>query len=321
MTTPSFVRAHLVFSVLATSCAAPAVPIREVPAHPAATRSPAATHADDLFWQTLHTGSYDRIPDALRALKAAYLAEPRDAITAARIGWLHIWRLAERARMDRPDPAITDDAVLGRRYFEQAVRLAPGEARYLGFYASLLLTEASIHDDDELRQRGAATMAQAVAAWPEFNLFTAGYGASTRPYDSERFRQALANQWLNLEACVGHPIDHAHPEIPRERPSAMTTKTKRACVNTEIAPHNSEGFALNLGDMLVKAGDPDAAVAIYRSATLVPAYASWPFRDVLDARIREARGNVDRFRRAPSAASEPTMMADSAFACMGCHQR
>ncbi len=91
---------------------------------------------------------------------------------------MHIWRLAERARIaSGPGPEITDDAVLARKYFEEAVRLDPGDARYLGFYASLLMAEGTIHKDDKLVRRGYYTMREAVTAWPEFNYFTAGYGA------------------------------------------------------------------------------------------------------------------------------------------------
>ena len=49
---------------------------------PTVTRTAAAVEADKLFWKTLHAGEYDRIPDALTALKAAYLENPRDAVTA-----------------------------------------------------------------------------------------------------------------------------------------------------------------------------------------------------------------------------------------------
>ena len=59
-------------------------------------RTPAAEQADKLFWPTLHAGAYDRIPQSLTALKAAYLADPNDPVTAAHIGFMHIWRLAER---------------------------------------------------------------------------------------------------------------------------------------------------------------------------------------------------------------------------------
>ena len=39
-------------------------------------RTPAALEADKVFWSTLHSGAYDRIPETLTALKAAYLANP-----------------------------------------------------------------------------------------------------------------------------------------------------------------------------------------------------------------------------------------------------
>ena len=61
---------------------------------PSTERTPAAQRADGLFWKTLHNGEYERIPAALTALKAAYLGNPDDAVTAAHIGWMHIWRLA-----------------------------------------------------------------------------------------------------------------------------------------------------------------------------------------------------------------------------------
>src|ERR1051325_877686 len=100
-----------------------------------AERTPAALAADKVFWATLHGGAYDRIPDALTGLKAAYLANPNDPVTPSHIGWMHIWRLGERARHEPVRPDITDDAVLARKYFEEAVRLAPRGARYPGFYA------------------------------------------------------------------------------------------------------------------------------------------------------------------------------------------
>lgn len=121
---------------------------------PSATRTTAAVEADALFWRTLHGGEYGRIPIALTALKAAYLENPRDAVTAAHVSWLHTWRLGERARQGAPRPEITDDAVLARKYFEEAVRLDPGEARYLGFYAGPLMAEGTIHKDEQLVRRG-----------------------------------------------------------------------------------------------------------------------------------------------------------------------
>jgi hypothetical protein len=290
---------------------------------PSPERTPSALRADDLFWRTLHNGEYEKIPEALTALKAAYLEDPNDAVTAAHIGWMHIWRLAERARPQSipPGPGITDNAVLARKYFEEAVRLNPGEARYLGFYASLLMTEGAIHKDEKLRRKGYYTMLDAIAAWPEFNYFTAGYGFSAQPHDSERFLEGLEYQWLTLNVCAAEKVDRTNPDFARYMRLETKEGPKRVCWNSWIAPHNFEGFFLNFGDMLVKAGDPEMAVKIYRNAQHTPDYAAWPYKDVLEDRIRNAARNVDAFRQPTPSPGAPTTMGRSRFSCMGCHQR
>jgi len=62
----------------------------------ATTRTELAIKADALFWSTLHGGEYAQIPTVLEALTAAYVRDPTDAVTAAHIGFAHIWRLSER---------------------------------------------------------------------------------------------------------------------------------------------------------------------------------------------------------------------------------
>jgi hypothetical protein len=92
------------------------------------------------------------------------------------------------------------------------------------------------------------------------------------------------------------------------------------CWNSWIAPHNFEGFFLNFGDMLVKAGQPETAVVMYRNARLAREFPTWPYRAVLEARIANAAANVEPFRRADSPPGAPALMVRSAFACMACHQ-
>jgi hypothetical protein len=297
--------------------------VRSAPAKQASTsRTPASLQADELFWQTLHGGRYEEIPAAINALTGAYLANPNDAVTAAHIGWMHIWRLAESSRLERVPPTITHDAILARRYFEEAVQLNPNEARYLGFLASATMTEGSIHKDERLTRRGYFLMQDAVKAWPEFNLFTAGYGASRLPSDSERFKEALGRQWQTLDLCSGAKIDRANPDFGPYMSQATTEGPKRACWNSWIAPHNFEGFFLNMGDMLVKSGDWQVARKIYATAKFSPTYEQWSFRDVLEARISGAEANVAVFNspRDNADKTRPRIMVTSAFACMACHQ-
>ena len=290
---------------------------------PSTTRSNAAELADALFWKTLHDGQYDQIPVVLNALTAAYLENPNDAITAAHIGWMHVWHLSERVRMAEIPATITDHAMMSRRYFEEAVRLNPTEDRYLGFYASMLLTEGAIHKDERLTRKGYFTLLNSIKAFPEFNYFTAGYVMSNRPRDSERFKEGLEYQWLNMDVCVGEKVDRQNPDYQKYMHMKTEEGPKRVCWNSWIAPHNFEGFFLNMGDMLVKSGDWQTAQKIYANARLSPDYAQWKFRDVLEERIAQAKANVAMFNVPPNATGRTTkpITFQSAFSYTGCHQK
>ena len=293
----------------------------------AGERVPLAVMADSVFWRTFHAGAYDQIPRAMRLLKAAYLQNPTDHRTAAHIGYLHAWQLTERARLDSVGPEITDHAVLARKYFEQASARGGGEdPRLLGFGAVFRMTEGGIHRDESLWADGLARSRRAIEAWPEFNWFTVGYVLSARPDTSALFNEGLEMQWKTMASCSRTAIDRADPR-PEVWLTAESTDTdvrrRRACWNSWIAPHNVEGFFLNMGDMLVKSGDWRTAQKIYRHAQATRSYSSWPFRDVLEERIRDAERNVSTFRRGTideRPTGEPAIMLRSPFACTACHQ-
>jgi hypothetical protein len=292
------------------------------PKLPATVRTPLAQQADAVFWRTLHGGRYDGIGAALEIQTAAYLENPNDAVTAARAGWLHIWRLAESSRLASVPATITNDAVMARRYFEEAVALAPDEARYVGFLGSTLLAEGAIHKDEALTRRGYYTLRDGIDAWPEFNLFTGGYVMSGQAHDSARFREGLAWQWRTLDLCVGEPVDRKNPDFARYMRLATPDGPKRACWNSWIAPHNFEGFFLNMGDMLVKSGDWQTAQKVYANARHSPDFAAWKFREVLEARIRDAPANVAVFTADRGRGTSATpMMFSSPFACSACHMK
>jgi len=95
---------------------------------------------------------------------------------------------------------------------------------------------------------------------------------------------------------------------------ATTVGPKRVCWNSGIAPHNFEGFFLNMGDMLVKSGDWQTAQKIYEAAKLSPDYAHWAFASLLEKRIQDAQSNVTPF------AANKGIMVTTRYACVACHQ-
>ena len=293
------------------------IAIESAPAKkPSLTRSPAAIAADRRFWEVFHNGKYEEIQATLESMTGAYLKDPGDAVTASHVAWLHIWRISERSRMDdKVAPTITDDMVLARKYFLEASTLNPADPRLLGFLAGTTLQEGVMHKDEKRVRQGYYLLRDAIDAWPEFNLFTAGYVMSGQPVDTPQFREALDWQWKNLDLCAGEKISRSEPDYLRYMGQSTTVGAKRVCWNSPIAAHNFEGFFLNMGDMLVKSGDWETAQKIYRSARLSPDYGSWKFAAVLDERIRNAQANVTPF------AANKGIMLNTTYACMACHQK
>ncbi|MBS2017544.1 MAG: hypothetical protein JST00_31975 [Deltaproteobacteria bacterium] len=316
----------LVAAIFATALAAPACsPSRTMAMWTASAKSPAppveaAKGANQQFWEVLHGGRYEAIPETLDRLTAVYLDNPNDAETAAHIGFLHIWRIAESARQPNLAPSITDHVVLAHKYFGEAVQLAPSDVRFQGFLASLELMEGNIHKDEKLTRRGYFDLMDAKDAWPEFNLFTAGYVMSGLPHTESRYADAVEYQWETLDRCANEKVDRKTGAFGKYMALETKEGPKRACWNSWIAPHNFEGFFLNMGDMIVKQGDVATARQVYAQAKHSKTYASWPYREVLEKRIEEAETNVPRFRKPPRTEKERPMMGDSAFTCMACHQ-
>jgi hypothetical protein len=117
-------------------------------------------------------------------------------------------------------------------------------------------------------------------------------------------------------------VDRDNPDFAPHMQLQTQQGPKRACWNSWIAPHNFEGFFLNMGDMLVKQGDWATAQKVYANARHADTYARWPYRAVLEARIAQAQSNVAAFNAAPTpAAGDQVMMGQSRFACMACHQK
>jgi len=301
------------------------------PKKPSETRTPEAIEASNFFWYAFHNGLYELIPDVLNALTGAYLNDPNDPKTAAYIGAVHTWRLSERERIlpEQIPATITDDAVLARKFFQEKVRLDPKDAHYLGFLGTMMISEADVHLDEKLLKQGYQTLVKATKLFPEFNYVTAALaftGGATNylpTADSEIFKTALEWQWKTMELCLGAEIDRTNPDASPYLDRIVTEGPKKVCWNSDVAPHKFEGFYLNMGDMLVKSGDWKTARKIYANAKLFPdSYAKWQLKDLLEQRIADAESNVDKFQTPPGPTGpfEKPMLAQSAYACTGCHQ-
>lgn len=275
------------------------------------------------FWTAFHNGEYDKITNLISKYQEFYIKNPRNARAAVRLGFLHVWRLSEWQRADKLRPDFIDHATLCKTYLHEAVEMIPDDPRFFGFYAACQMAEADIHQNEKNLRKGYFDMLQAVRAWPQFNAFTAGYVLSKLPHTHERYDEGVEFQWTVLDECVGEKVDRDNLDYRKYMKNPDLTGPNRVCDNSAIAPHNFEGFFLNMGDMIVKQGNVKQAKMIYRQATYHKDYAQWPFKKVLEKRIEDAEKNVAFFRKEvtpPVKPAWPVIMFQSELACGGCHR-
>lgn len=296
--------------------------------HPIISHTQLTNYAEKIFWDTLHRGQYNNIPDVDKLLTAAYLANPNDPNLAAYLGFLHIWKITERQREPILESTIVNEIILSKKYFNDANQLNANDARTQGFYGDTLLVEGTIFKDEREKIRGYFQLKYAIDLWPEFNYFTAAYPMSILNVDSAQFKEALDWQWKTLDLCAGEKVNRKNPTYQSYMKRFTQNGLQRACWNSWIAPHNFEGFFMNMGDMLVKQGNIATAIIIYNNAKLSKDYVSWPYRQMLEERIKNAAINSDRFRISSNSLSQNTrltpnasIMFNSGYGCVVCHQK
>jgi hypothetical protein len=287
---------------------------------PSLLESQFAKSTHNKFWNALHNGRYNQIPAINYQMMAAYLTNPNDPKLAAHLGFLHMWAITERQRLKDIPPTITNEIILARYYFSNAIELDPSDARYLGFYGDSQLGVGKIFDDKREQVRGYFTLKHAIHRWPEFNYFTAGYPMTVLDAKSKPFKQALAWQWATLDVCAGEKVNRMNPNYHPYMNRQTLSGPQRACWNSWIAPYNFEGFFMNMGDMLVKSGDWQTAIKIYENAKLDVDYKHWPFHKMLEKRVENAKQNVANFQK-NYISPDKTIMFNSGYGCMACHQR
>lgn len=272
------------------------------------------------FWKTLHGGNYQDLSEVINELTLAYLNHPNDPQLAAYLGFAHAWKLTERQREKKIPPDITDEIVLSKKFFSDAVELNPNDARLKGFLGDMQLVSGKTFGNEREQVKAYFQLKRAISLWPEFNYFTAGYVMSTLEPNSKYYSEALEWQWETLNLCAETEVSRIDPDFSPYMKLQTDFGVKRVCWNSWIAPHNFEGFFLNMGDMLVKQGDWKTAVKIYKNASLSEGYEKWPYRKMLEERIKHAKENVMNFRMKKPDSPDKQILFDSGRGCVVCHQ-
>lgn len=282
--------------------------------------------ANEYFWEQFHQGNYDSIPVILKKLTAAYLDNPHDIRTITHLGFTHMWAISEH--QNSSNPRLIEHATLAQKYFGESYRMNPHDTRVLSFLSSVKLVNGAISNDDGLLKDGYLNGQKATREWKSFSAFSLGYTLGRLPHTDEKFQEAL-----QLMGDIGS--SYAEDFKPKTRATQQKISEMKLLKNTHIskdrvlynswvAPHNIEGVFMVYGDMLVKNGDWEDAIEVYRLARFSEQYDSWDYKDVLESRIMNAEANVELFRKEipNNQKSEigKTILVQTGISCRSCHQ-
>jgi hypothetical protein len=253
-----------------------------------------STAAIERFWAVYHGNDYGAIREVQIRLEAALERDPDNATLYALLGATHFWHIGEYTRDPKPDPnVLQQDMPRAVQLFRKALDLDYYGQHLIGYvnddhlpgYLGITTVHAGqMRSDSNLVAQGDQWLDYAAYQFPEFNNFNRWAAHNTDPKDSETYKKALDSLWQAIDACIGGSIDRTNPDVRPYLYLQTEVGRKKACWSQgKIAPHSFEGLILNLGNGSVKAGEVDVARVAYASAKYADSYATWPYRQVLEA--------------------------------------
>lgn len=246
------------------------------------------------FWAVYHGNDYDAIPQVQTELQQAIQNDPESPTLYALLGATHFWHIGEAARDTIPrDPALAQDMPDAVGFFGKALDLDYYSNHPIGYinddHLPGYLGITTVHlgqltNDPQLIAKGDQTLDFAAYEFPEFNNFNRWAAHNTDSKDSPSYQKALDSLWEGIDSCIGGSLDRTNPDLKPYLHLLTSVGRKKTCWwQSKLAPYSYEGYMLNLGNGLVKAGQVEAASIIYNNARYADNYSTWPYRYVLEA--------------------------------------
>ncbi|MFO0758489.1 MAG: hypothetical protein U0359_18495 [Byssovorax sp.] len=254
------------------------------------------------FWAAFGDGKREARADAIAALDAAVMENPNEEELALLLALANLWRVAEPLDAEAADQGgMVKAALAAKDNLEKAYSLCPTDHRIPAWLGIIQINMGRAVNNQAMIDEGFATLQKGIDHYASFVLFSKLLVFADRPASDPDFQNALDAVLANVDACEKTPGDPA-------------------CTDTPEAAHNGEGAMIFLGDVFAKAGKHDEALKFYTSGKQGKAYASWSYKDMLDARIAglDARiaASTDQ-----DPGNDPDVIWRSTEQCAVCHTR
>src|SRR5215472_15839377 len=248
------------------------------------------------FWTIYHGNDYEAIPELQKELETAIQSDPDNPTLYTLLGATHFWHVGEASRdpnaqadrkifaQDMPTAAALFQKALDLDYYTQHPIGYINDDHLPGYLGITTVHTGQEFGDAALIAQGDGILDFAAYQFPEFNNFNRWAAHRDDAKDTATYKKALDSLWQGLDACAGAKVDRSNPDLKTYLSLATSVGRKKACWwEGDIAPYSFEGYMLNLGNGLVKAGQVDAARVMYANAKYASNYATWPYRDALES--------------------------------------
>ena len=287
-------------------------------------RTPQAAQAAGHFWSAFHSANYAESDQALSELMAASQNDPGDTHLVSLVGLCSFWKVLEKNRAGLPSQSMHGLASQSLTYVEEAGRREPSNRLTPGFISSAKYQLGAMQQNSCMMNQAIVELQNNTNIYPQFHGFVEGWVLTAMlPPQHPAYEQAVEAYYETLDSCAGIRVPRSFPRLGEFGFYILAKKSKNetVCYNTNIAPHNVEGTLYGLGDALVKQGKLRQAKMIYESIRRVPAYPTWPYKDLLDQRLNNMQNLQVKFVRDSGCVDvqEPAMLFQSSIACTCCH--
>jgi hypothetical protein len=267
-------------------------------------------------YAALTTGAQHEVTRVIADVDDAVARDPSDGHAVFYSAIMRFWQLGEEIDLPKNpvDVLAVTDTMIDR--FRKAQAMLPNDDRAPAFGGLGKVVIGNILGKSDLRSEGMKDIDTGIQIFPSYSHFLRALASAQAPANSDDFAAVLPHMQAVLDACgATRSAAGDYEYVTGPLPSAL-----RPCNDDGLVPHVWEGFFVNYGDLLLKAGKGAAEARLaYEGAKTAPRFDKWPFATALQDRIDHADERAALFADADPT-NDPKLWMQDGHVCTGCHQ-
>jgi hypothetical protein len=280
------------------------------------SKEPPPSSPTGTAYAALTAGETEKVVDMIGLADESVAKDATDGRSTFYSGLMRLWQIGDKLALPANAVELLTESQTMVDRLKDARALLPDDDRAPGFYGLASVEVGKTIGNTTLVTDGLAALDDGIAIFPAYTHFLRGLVSVDSPADSDDFATVLEHFQAVADTCR-FTKDSSGVFEYREGtlPNAL-----RVCNDEGIVPHVLEGFFVEYGDALLKAGkSPEEARAMYQSAARAPRFDQWPFAAELQDRIDGADERAVLYADSDTT-NDPTLWNQGGHLCIGCHQ-